>query len=83
MQYYQCKCGKSAAWNTGERIYDCEGCDECQTTYAQSPNGHKPLQPHKFDKILYNQNTGKPYKLCSDCYKTDDESYQNAKIKDK
>ncbi|MCK9281419.1 MAG: hypothetical protein M0P71_12410 [Melioribacteraceae bacterium] len=52
MQYYKCKCGKHEAWNSGEALQDCEGCEDCKTTYAQSATGHKPLIPHDFKEIV-------------------------------
>lgn len=81
MQYYQCKCGNCQAWNSGEVMHDCKGCKECNTTFAQSPSGHKELIPHDFSKIMYNQNTGKPYKMCTRCRDIDDASFKESKIK--
>lgn len=54
---------------------DCQGCTECQTTYAGHPDNHKPLQPHTWG-TMYNQHTGKPYKYCTVCQRIDDESYK-------
>ena len=62
MRTLRCKCGEAMMWTT-DRPFDCQGCMKCNTTYAGHPDGHKPLQPHTW-KIMYNQNTGKPYKKC-------------------
>lgn len=82
MQYYRCECGKCEMWNTGEPIHDCMGCDECKTTFSQSPERHRELKPHDFSKILYNQNTGKPYKMCSKCHHLDEVSYKESQKKE-
>ncbi len=67
------------------RIYDCQGCKECGTTYGNTvmENGvpvtkFKPLQPHDFSITKYNTNTGKPYKMCKWCYQVDEQSYKEA-----
>lgn len=66
-------------WTT-DGVWDCQGCEECGTTYSGHPDGHKPLQPHEWG-ILYNQNTGKPYKHCIHCYHIDQESYKESNEK--
>ena len=69
MQYWQCKCGKKKRFESGMAPRDCQGCDECGTTYAQSPKGHKPKAPHNF-KIEYDINTGKPKRRrCIHCHR--------------
>ena len=65
-------------WTT-DGTHDCQGCKECKTTYAGHPDYHRPLQPHVWGK-LYNQNTGKPYKVCEKCHTIDDESYKKSQI---
>ena len=80
MRTLRCKCGAKVAWTTCE-FPDCQGCEECQTTYAGHPDNHKPLQPHTW-KIMYDQNTGKPYKRCEKCHQADEESYKEAREKD-
>jgi hypothetical protein len=80
MRYYRCKCGKSVLWTT-DGVRDCEGCEECNTTYSGGPNGHSELKPHTW-KIMYNQNTGKPYKICSVCGRMDEKSYKESSKKD-
>lgn len=77
---YRCKCGKCTGWSS-MGMSDCQGCEECNTTLASHPEGHKELAPHEYE-IMYYQHTGKPYKICKNCMKTDEESYKLAKIKD-
>lgn len=79
MRTLRCKCGEGIAWTT-DSFPDCQGCHICNTTYSGHPNGHKELQPHTW-KIMYNENTGKPYKRCEKCYNADEESYNESKIK--
>lgn len=78
MKGYQCKCGKITGSNTGESFQECEGCDKCNTTFAHHPDYHKELKPHTWG-IKYNQNTGKPYKICDKCYHIDKDSYNESK----
>jgi len=59
---------------------DCQGCEKCGTTYAAHPDYHKKLQPHKWGEN-FNQNTGKPYKICEVCHHIDIKSYEKAKKK--
>lgn len=80
MRYLKCKCGKREMWTT-DGVHDCQGCDECGTTYSSHPDYHKELQPHKW-MTMYNENTGKPYNICELCYEIDKESYKLSKIKD-
>lgn len=80
MRTLRCKCGEAIAWTT-DNFQDCQGCEKCQTTYAGHPDNHRPLQPHTW-KIMYNENTGKPYKRCEKCYAVDEESYKEARIPD-
>jgi hypothetical protein len=47
---------------------DCEGCDECGTTYATHPDGHKPRIEHDW-KPQFNRNTGEPDRpYCRRCF---------------
>lgn len=78
MKGFQCKCGKIVGSNTGESFFDCEGCEECKTTFAHGPKWHRELKEHDW-KIRYNETTGKPYKICKDCHHIDRESYEEAK----
>ena len=73
MQYYRCKCGKREAWSS-MGVRDCQGCSECGTTLAQHPDYHKDTAPHEWVK-RYNQNTGKPYMVCENCMKIEEDSY--------
>jgi len=66
---------------TSDGAHDCQGCDKCNTTYAGHPDHHKELQPHEWG-TKFDQNTGKPYKICELCYETDEKSFKEAKIKD-
>lgn len=67
MRYLRCKCGKSEAWTT-DGMKPCQGCRDCGTTYAGSPEGHKPLEPHAF-VIRYDSATGEPSKrMCTNCH---------------
>jgi len=76
MRTLRCKCGEGIAWTT-DNFQDCQGCEKCQTTYADHQDGHRPLQPHIW-KIVYNPNTGKPYKRCEKCYNVDEKSYKKS-----
>jgi hypothetical protein len=81
MRTLRCECGEAIMWTT-DSPFDCQGCMKCNTTYAGHPDGHKPLQPHTW-KIMYDQNTGKPYKRCNKCGAVDEESYKEShKISD-
>lgn len=46
MKGFQCKCGKIVGSNTGESFFDCEGCEECKTTFAHGPKWHRELKEH-------------------------------------
>ncbi len=78
MRYLRCKCGEQVAWSSMGSP-DCHGCSECGTTLSEHPNYHEPLQEHKW-KTKYNQNTGKPFKVCSVCGDTDIESFKESGI---
>lgn len=67
MQHYRCKCGESTAFGSMSPM-DCEGCDKCNTTYAQHPDYHETPKAHDWI-IKYNENTGKPYEICGKCNK--------------
>ena len=70
MQVWRCKCGKRQRFESGMPPKDCQGCEECGTTLAQHPDGHKPLQPHR-PKKQFDRNTGQPARpICEDCYAT-------------
>ena len=80
MQHYRCKCGESYSFGSMSPM-DCQGCDICNTTYAQHPDHHKERKPHTM-VTKYNQDTGKPYQICSMCSHIDRESYNKAQKKD-
>lgn len=46
MKYYRCKCGKMESWCSGMTPSPCKECDECHTTVAGGPDGHKRAVPH-------------------------------------
>jgi hypothetical protein len=73
MVYYKCECGKSEYYESGMPPKDCEGCEDCKTTYATYKGGHKPLAPHEWE-TKYNENTGKPYRRCKKCYQKEKKS---------
>jgi hypothetical protein len=77
MRTLRCKCGEAWAWTT-DGFSDCQGCEKCGTTYAGHPDNHKSLQPHIW-KIRYNENTGKPYRICEKCHTIDEKSYKESK----
>lgn len=65
---WRCKCGKAEYYESGMPPQDCQGCDECGTTYAQSPDGHKPRIPHD-PKPQFNRDTGRPDRpYCRRCH---------------
>jgi len=68
MQYWRCKCGKRSLHESGMTPKNCQGCDECGTTYAQHPDDHKEKIPHdfepRFDPIT--GNAARP--VCRRCY---------------
>lgn len=76
MKYLRCKCGKQTCM-TSMGTLPCQGCKECKTTYAEHPDHHEELQPHKW-VTKYNIDTGKPYKMCDVCYAYDEKSYKEA-----
>ena len=68
MKYKRCKCGKMERWDTGEAVKPCEGCRECQTTFAEHPDDHKLLQPHDWEP-RFNSRTGEPdRRMCRRCH---------------
>jgi len=57
MNYWRCKCGKQACYESGMPPRDCQGCEKCGTTFALSPDGHQPLAPHRLVP-RYSRDTG-------------------------
>lgn len=45
MQYYRCRCGKSAAYGS-MGPFPCDFCDSCGSDLAMSPEFHRTPQPH-------------------------------------
>lgn len=70
MQYKQCKCGKAQRWDSGYGVQPCEGCEECQTTFAGHPEGHQPLQPHTFEVYYEGGKEPNPVQMCTRCHHT-------------
>jgi len=58
------------AWGSGMDPADCTVCPECGTTLLKTLDGEF-VPPGEHDLVTkYDQNTGKPYKLCRKCMKT-------------
>lgn len=82
-----CKCGEELLY-TSMGATNCQGCEKCNTSFNRHPidvDGEMvweniPLEPHEWME-KFNQNTGKPYKICKHCYQVDRESYDLSKIK--
>lgn len=68
MQYRRCKCGKTERWDSGEVVHVCEGCEECQTTFAQGPTGHEPLQSHDYETYYMGGSSPNPAQKCKRCH---------------
>lgn len=68
MQYRRCKCGKAERWDSGWAVRECEGCGECQTTYAQRAEDHKPLQPHDYEPYYMGGSGPNPAQICKRCH---------------
>ena len=70
MRYLRCECGKAERWDTGETVHPCQGCAECNTTFATSPGSHLPLGPHVLvDR--YDERTGAlSRQICTACHKS-------------
>lgn len=67
MKSYRCECGETKL-STTDAVQPCMGCDECGTTFAQSPKDHRPREPHDW-KPQFNRNTGEPDRpYCRRCY---------------
>lgn len=73
MRYLRCKCGKKEMWDSGYPVHDCQGCDKCKTTFAETEDGHRTLQPHIWDdheevkKVNGMVVEQKKYEKCSFC----------------
>ena len=66
MQYYRCECGESEFYGS-DSPRPCMGCDKCGTTYAQSPTGHRPREPHQW-RPQFSRETGAPTRpICTVC----------------
>lgn len=69
MQYRRCKCGKAWRWDSGEVVHDCQGCSECNTTFAQYPSEHRELQPHEYEDYYLSGSTPQPARMCKKCHR--------------
>lgn len=68
MQLMRCKCGKAEIYHSGMHPRDCQGCDECGTTFAYRPSDHKPREPHDWQP-RFDPKTGAPDRpMCKRCY---------------
>lgn len=76
MRTLRCKCGEAIMW-TSDTVHDCQGCSKCNTTFSGRPDGHKPLQLHTWG-TMYNQNTGRAFKICSKCGHIDEDSFKES-----
>ena len=56
MRTLRCQCGKAVAY-TSMSFRDCQGCEECKTTYSGHPGGHRELQLHDYQP-WYDPHTG-------------------------
>ena len=69
----RCKCGKQTCW-TSMGHPECQGCDECKTTLAESPAGHTTPIPHLWgdEKWSIDEKTGERWKerTCVRCHLT-------------
>jgi hypothetical protein len=73
MQYRRCKCGARERWDSGETVHPCQGCEKCQTTFAQHPDDHKPLEPHQWAPRFDPQTGGPDRPICAVCHAGDRE----------
>ena len=69
MQTYKCKCGLVTSWSSmGHQ--PCEGCDECNTTFAQHPDDHKVREPHEWvtEQRVVDGKVVHTRTYCKNCY---------------
>ncbi len=65
MIHRRCGCGKSESWESGMPPQDCDGCDDCGTTFGPP---HKPRVPHDWEP-RFNSKTGKQdRRKCRKCH---------------
>jgi hypothetical protein len=70
MRYMRCKCGKCECW-TSMGHASCDGCDECNSTLAEGPDGHRDIAPHDFrEEWEIDPKTGVRWRVqkCLRCY---------------
>lgn len=78
MRYYRCKCGDAESWSSMGHPKACCGCKKCNTTLEEYPEDHKPREEHDYSLTKYDTHTGKPYKVCSKCYRDEPESFKES-----
>lgn len=59
MIFRRCQCGNCEHYDSRIPPADCQGCDDCGTTYAGRPEDHKPKIPRDW-KPQFNRDTGAP-----------------------
>lgn len=79
MHKLTCKCGDKVFISTLPPA-PCQGCDDCNTSFAANIENHKPLKPHKW-QVMNNLDTGLPYKMCRECYFKDPETWANSQVR--
>ena len=71
MRYMRCKCGELTCWTTMGSP-QCVGCPKCNTTLAESPEGHDTPAEHDWrEEWTIDKATGERGKerVCLRCYK--------------
>ena len=69
MKAFRCKCGKKTLTSSMGPGQDCEGCDECQTTFADNPDHHVPLIPHDWeDRVQGPVDNPRRFEVCKRCH---------------
>ena len=67
MNYWRCKCGETAYFESGMPPKDCQGCEICNTTLSFHPDYHKELKPHNW-VVVYDRYTGEHIEyICTEC----------------
>jgi hypothetical protein len=70
MRFWKCKCGASEAFGSDPPA-PCTKCDKCGSDLF----GGEP-KPHYY-VTKYDENSGKPYELCNQCYQRRDRLEKN------
>lgn len=48
MKFFRCQCGQRTSISSMGPGPSCYGCEECNTTLSDYPDGHEPLAPHEY-----------------------------------